>query len=163
MFPDAWEEFLAPIPVEERGDLVRAYHKRLTSDDPMVMMTAAKAWSVWEGSTSKLLPDSAFIDHYADDPFATAFARIECHYFVNKAFLSSDTQLLDDASKIRHIPGVIVQSRYDVVCPMDSAWALHRAWPEAELHIVPDAGHSALEPGTVARLVEATDRFRTLP
>jgi proline iminopeptidase len=160
LFPDAWEAYLAPIPEGERGDLLRAYHQRLTSDDPVVRQEAARAWSVWEGRTSCLLPNEELIAKTGGDAFSLAFARIECHYFVNSGFLRFDDQLLRDVDAIRHIPGVIVQGRYDVVCPMESAWALHRAWPEATLRVVADAGHSAMEPGTVHELVLATDGFR---
>jgi proline iminopeptidase len=160
LFPDAWEGYLAPIPEAERGDLLHAYYRRLTSEDPQVQRQAAKAWSVWEGSTSCLFPNRELILKTGGDLFALAFARIECHYFVNHGFLDPETRLLDEVSRIRHIPAVIVQGRYDVVCPMRSAWALHRAWPEADLRIVPDAGHSALEPGITHELIEATDRFR---
>jgi proline iminopeptidase len=159
LFPDAWEGYLAPIPAEERGNLLAAYHKRLTSPDPEVRSAAARAWSVWEGRTSCLLPNAELIAKTAGDEFAVAFARIECHYFVNGGFFAKDSQLLDEVGRIRHIPTVIVQGRYDVVCPAESAWALHRAFPEADLRIVPDAGHSAMEPGIVHELVEATDRF----
>jgi len=162
IFPDAWEDYLAPIPEAERGDLLLAYHARLTGDDPEARRRAAVAWSVWEGSTSRLLVDPDMQRRMAQDEFADAFARIECHYFVNRGFLRTDAQLLEDAGRIRHIPGVIVQGRYDVVCPMESAWALHRAWPEAKLVVVPDAGHSALEPGITRALVDATDRFAGL-
>lgn len=158
VFPDYWEEYLKPIPQAERGDLVKAYHKRLMSDDKKVQLEAAKAWSVWEGSTSKLFPDQSFANIYGEDHFALAFARIENHYFVNKGFME-EGQLLRDVGKIRHIPAVIVQGRYDMCCPVDSAWQLHRAWPEAELMIVPDAGHSAFEPGINRALVSATDKF----
>jgi proline iminopeptidase len=161
IFPDVWEHYLAPIPESERGDLVRAYYTRLISDDPQVQLTAARAWSIWEGSTSRLLPDPNLIERFGNDTFAVAFARIECHYFVNKGFFEVDGQLLRDVHRVRHIPAVIVQGRYDVVCPMESAWALHRAWPEAEFTIVPDAGHSALEPGLTRALVAATDRFKS--
>jgi proline iminopeptidase len=160
LFPDAWEDYLAPIPEEERGDLLSAYHKRLTSPDAEVQRAAARAWSVWEGRTSCLLPNADLVAKTAGDEFAIAFARIECHYFMNKGFFEKDTQLLDDVHRIRHIPTVIVQGRYDVVCPAESAWALHRAFPEADLRIVLDAGHSAMEPGIVHEFVEATDRFR---
>ncbi|MFI5299026.1 MAG: prolyl aminopeptidase [Polyangiales bacterium] len=159
LFPDAWEGYLAPIPASERGDLVAAYHKRLTSEDPVVRQEAARAWSVFEGSTSRLFVDQELIKRTSGDDFSLAFARIECHYFVHGAFLRHDNQLLEDIGKIRHIPAVIVQGRYDVVCPLESAWALHRAWPEAALEIIPDAGHSASEPGTIDALVRATDRF----
>jgi len=160
IFPDAWEHFLAPIPEGERGDLLHAYHARLTSDDEATRLEAAKAWSMWEGSTSRLLVDPALVAHTGEARFAEAFARIECHYFVNHGFLPDGMGLLDRVDRIRHIPGVIVQGRYDVVCPMKSAWDLHRAWPEAELHITPDAGHAALEDGTRSALVRATDGFR---
>ncbi|MEO0326387.1 MAG: prolyl aminopeptidase [Myxococcota bacterium] len=159
IFPDAWEGFVAPIPVGERGDLVRAYHARLTSDDEAVRLRAAKAWSVWEGSTSRLRVDRALVEKSADPRFAEAFARIECHYFIHGGFLE-DGQLLRDAGRLAGIPGVIVQGRYDVVCPPKSAWELAKAWPDAVLEMVPDAGHSALEPGTAEALVAATNRFR---
>ena len=159
LFPDAWESYLAPIPEGERSDLLHAFHRRLTSDDVATRLAAAKAWSIWEGRTSTLLPSPELVARTSGETFALAFARIECHYFVNRGFLTHDTQLLDDVARIRHIPAVIVQGRYDVVCPMESAWALHRAWPEANLVVVDDAGHSASEPGNVAALVEATDRF----
>jgi len=161
LFPDAWEQYLAPIPEVERGDLMSAYYRRLTSEDPAVRMRAARAWSVWEGSTSKLHADPKLIERFSGDQFAEAFARIECHYFVNGAFLRSDTQLLDDATKIAHLPGVIVQGRYDVVCPAASAWELHKRWPKAELKVIGDAGHSISEPGIVDALVQATDDFAT--
>ena len=159
LYPDAWEGYLAPIPEAERGDLLTAYHQRLTSPDAAVRVQAAKAWSGWEGSTSKLLPDADFVGHFEEDEFALAFARIECHYFVNKGWFDAEDQLLRDAHRIRHIPGVIVQGRYDVVCPMESAWALHRAWPEADFIITPDSGHSAFEPPNARALVAATDKF----
>ena len=159
IFPDAWEPYLNAIPEKERHDMVSAYYKRLTSSDKNIQLQAAKAWSIWEGSTSQLFPEADFISHYGDSEFAIAFARVECHYFINKGFMKTDGQLLNDVGKIRHIPGVIVQGRYDVVCPLDSAWALHRAWPEAELIIVPDAGHSAFESGISKALIAATDKF----
>jgi proline iminopeptidase len=159
LYPDAWESYLAAIPEAERGDLVAAYHKRLISENPAVRQEAARAWSVWEASTSHLIPDREYIASCAGDEFSLAFARIESHYFVNGGFLRSQQQLLEEVVKIRHVPCVIVQGRYDVVCPMRSAWELHRAWPEADFRIVPDAGHSAYEPGIVHELVSATDRF----
>lgn len=159
IYPDAWEAYEKAIPVEERHDYLSAYHKRLTSTDKTTQMNAARAWSVWEGSTSKLYPDEKMATDYGADAFALAFARIECHYFRNKGFFEVDGQLLRDVHKIRHIPAVIVQGRYDVVCPMEGAWALHRAWPEADLFVIPDAGHSAFEPGISRALVAATDRF----
>jgi proline iminopeptidase len=160
MFPDAWEAYLAPIPPEERGDLLSAYYRRLTGADPVVRQQAARAWSVWEGCTSCLYQNPDLIARTGGDEFSLAFARIECHYFYHRGFFEKDTQLLDEVHKIRHIPTVIVQGRYDVVCPMESAWALYRAFPEADLRVVPDAGHSAYEPGNLHELIEATDRFR---
>jgi proline iminopeptidase len=161
IFPDAWEEFLAPIPPGERGNLLHAYHDRLTSSDPDIQRAAATAWSVWEGTTSCLYPNPEVIARSAGEEFSLARSRIECHYFINGAFFDHDGELLTNIDRIRHIPTVIVQGRYDVVCPMASAWALHRAFPEAELRIVPDAGHSMSEPGILHELIEATDRFRT--
>jgi proline iminopeptidase len=162
VFPDAWEPYESAIPPAERKDYLAAYHKRLTSDDPAVNMPAAKAWSIWEGSTSKLFPDPEFIAKFGADATTLAFARIEAHYFVNKGFLEVDDQLLRDVVKMRKVPGTIVQGRYDVVCPIMSAWDLHKAWPESELVIVPDAGHSALEPGISRALVATTDRYASL-
>jgi proline iminopeptidase len=159
IFPDAWEEYLKPIPEHERDDLISAYHKRLTSEDKQVRLEAARAWSVWEGSTSKLLPSAKTITRFGEDDFAEAFARIECHYFVNKGFFASENQLLENVDRIRHIPTVIVHGRYDVVCPVISAWELHHVFPESELIIVPDAGHSMTEPGIQTALLDATDRF----
>lgn len=160
IFPDAWEEYLAPIPPEERGDIVGAYHRLLTGEDHSAAMAAARAWSVWEGSTSFLETDLEQVRKFGEDLFALALARIECHYFVNGGFFDDPGQLLEDVDKIRHIPGVIVQGRYDVVCPMTTAWSLHRAWPEADFQVIPDAGHSAFERGIARALIEATDRFR---
>jgi proline iminopeptidase len=159
LFPDLYEQFVRPIAPEERGDLLHAYYRRLTSADPEVLLDAARAWSVWEGSTSFLQTDPASIGKFADAQFAAAFARIECHYFINGGFLRTPSQLLDDVPRIRHIPAVIVQGRYDVVCPMKSAWDLHKAWPEADFRVVADAGHSAFEPGITHELICATDRF----
>ncbi len=162
IYPDAWEAYLAAIPATEHGDLIGAYHRRLTGPDPAVRLAAAKAWSIWEGSTSYLHQDSGYIASTGEDEFALAFARIECHYFAHGGFFDADDQLLRDAHKLKNIPAVIVQGRYDVVCPIRSAWDLHRAWPEADLRIVADAGHSAFEPGNTHELVEATDRFLRL-
>jgi len=159
LYPERWQEFLAPIPVAERDDLLGAYHRRLTSADPAAQHAAARAWSVWEGATSSLLPNEDRETAFAAPDFALALARIETHYFVNRGFFRSETQLLDDVGRIRGIPGVIVQGRYDVVCPAVTAWELSRHWPEATLVIVQDAGHSAYEPGITHELVEATDRF----
>lgn len=159
IFPDAWEPYFNKIPAAERGDLLTAYYKRLTSPDKKIQLEFAKPWSQWEGATSKLFPDRNMIDNYGRDEFALAFSRIEAHYFYNKAWFRSDEQLLEDAHKIRHIPGVIVHGRYDVVCPVDNAFALKKVWPEADFFVIPDAGHSAFEPGISRALVSATDRF----
>jgi proline iminopeptidase len=159
IFPDEWEKYLAPIAEEERGDLVSAYYKRLTSDEDEIRLEAARAWSQWEASTLSLYPDAKRVQFFGGDEFATAFARIECHYFINGAFLDRESQLLDNVDRIRHIPGVIVQGRYDICTPAQSAWELHRAWPEAEFHLIPDAGHASSEPGIVDALVRATHQF----
>ena len=159
LFPDAFEDYLAAIPAVERGDLMGAYYRRLTHEDPAVRLAAARAWSVWEASTSFLLQDPAFIESHRGDEFALAFARIEAHYFVNGGFFEVEDQLLRDAFRIRHIPGTIVHGRYDVVCPLQSAWELHRAWPEARLEITPNSGHSAFEPQNTDALVRATDGY----
>ncbi len=160
IFPDVWEEYERVIPEAERVDMLAAYHRRLTSADESVRLEAARAWSVWEGSTSKLIPDQSLIDHFGEAQLALAMARIECHYFMNNAFFETENYLIENIGKLRRIPAVIVQGRYDVVCPMMSAWELHKAWPEAELRIVADAGHSAMETGIISALVEAADRFR---
>ncbi len=160
LFPDAWERYLAPIPEEERGDLLHAYHRRLTSDDANVRQEAARAWSVWEGSTSTLLQSPDLIARTSGDEFSLAFARIENHYFVHRCWFEPESQLLDRVERIRHVPCIIVHGRYDVVCPLENAWDLKKRWPEAELQITPDAGHSAMEPGNIDLLVRATDRFR---
>jgi proline iminopeptidase len=162
IFPDAWESYLAPIPPRERGDMMTAYYKRLTSKNKAVRKQAAKAWSVWEGTTSKLYTDPALIKRFGGGRFADAFARIEAHYFVNKGFFDHDDQLLRNCKRLRKIPAVIVQGRYDVVCPARSAWDLHRAWPEAKFVLVHDAGHSMTEPGIRSALIEATDGFAKL-
>jgi proline iminopeptidase len=163
IFPDAFEAYLAPIPPEERGDMIAAYHRRLTHPDRAVQLEAARAWSVWEGTTLSLLHDPERVKKFAADDYAIAFARIECHYFVNRGFFARDDQLIADAGKIRHIPCVIVHGRYDVVTPLRSAWDLTRAWPEAELRIVPDSGHAMTEPGIIHEIVEAADRFAATP
>jgi len=162
LFPDAWEHYLEPIPKAERKDMMKAYYKRLTSKSAAVRKRAAKAWSIWEGSTSKLYTDPELVKHFGGGKFADAFARIECHYFVHRGFFRHDDQLLRNVKRIRKIPAVIVQGRYDVVCPIRSAWDLHRAWPEAKLIVVPDSGHSMTEPGIRAHLVAETHRMLAL-
>jgi proline iminopeptidase len=159
LFPDLWEQYVAPIPPEERHDMMQSYYRRLTSDDAKTRATAARAWSMWEGATSYLRTNASYLSKFEDPEYAAAFARIEAHYFVNRGFMDSDDQLLRDAHRLRDIRGVIVQGRYDIVCPMRSAWDLHRAWPQAQLRIVPDAGHSAMEVGITRELVGATDRY----
>jgi proline iminopeptidase len=158
MFPDKWERFLARIPESERDDMMAAYRKRLTSPDRAVQIEAAKAWSLWEGETITLLPDPAFTQQHGDDHFALAFARIENHFFTHAGWLE-EGQLLRDAVKLKGIPGVIVHGRYDMPCPLRTAWDLARAWPGAELHIIEGAGHALSEPGILDRLIKATDKF----
>lgn len=161
IFPDHWEEFLAPIPEEERSDLVEAYRKRLTGDDPEEQLRAAKAWSTWEARTVTLLPSQSVVDDFAEPHKAIAIARIENHYMTNRGWFE-EGQLLRGAAKLRGIPGVIVQGRYDCCTPPRAAWALHKAWPEAELNIVPDGGHLFSEPGVLDGLIRATDRFASV-
>ncbi|WP_411197647.1 prolyl aminopeptidase [Sphingomonas sp. C3-2] len=158
LFPDLWEGFLAPIAEDERHDLVGAYRRRLTHDDPAVRIEAARAWSRWEGSTIKLVPDAALIDSFTGDEFAIAFARIENHYFVHKGWLE-DEQLIRNAHRLKDIPGVIIQGRYDAATPPRTAWDLHRAWPEAAFHMIGDAGHAYDEAGILDQLIRATDGF----
>lgn len=160
LFPDAWEAYLAPIPEAERGDLMAAYYKRLTGNNEAEKLACARAWSTWEGTTLSLLPDAERQARFGDDHFAIAFARIECHYFMNKGFFERDDQLLANAGRLKGIPGIMVHGRYDVVTPLKNAWDLKKAWPEAELEIIADAGHTATEPGIVDALVRASDKFR---
>jgi proline iminopeptidase len=160
LFPDEWEGYVAPIPPDERHDMIAAYHRRLTGADPEVQIACARAWSQWEGATLSLLPDQKRVSEFGADRFALAFARIECHYFKNAGFFARDGQLLDEAFRLKDIPGVIIQGRYDVVTPMQTAWELHRAWPEARFIVVPDAGHTATEPGIADAIIQSTDRFR---
>ena len=159
LFPDQFEPYREFIPEAERGDLIAAYHKRLTSDDESVRLEAARRGSIWEGGTSYLRVPDDYASSHGDAQFALAFARIENHYFVNKGFFDADDQLLRDAHRIADIPGVIVHGRYDVVCPVANAWDLHKAWPKAELVISPTAGHSAFEDENIDALVRATDHF----
>ncbi|HLF09752.1 MAG TPA: prolyl aminopeptidase [Gammaproteobacteria bacterium] len=159
LFPEQWRCFLAPIPEAERTGLLDAYHRRLMGADRQTQLEAARAWSVWEGATSSLLPNVERTSQFAQPEFALALARIEAHYFVHRGFFEDEEQLLRGVATIRNIPAVIVQGRYDVVCPIGTAWELHERWPEAELRVVADAGHSAYEPGITDELVAATDRF----
>ncbi|MEY6432224.1 prolyl aminopeptidase [Thioalkalicoccus limnaeus] len=160
VFPDWWRDFVAPIPDAEHGDLLAAYHQRLIGPDESVRLAAAQAWSLWEGRTATLMPNADVQAYFADPHVALSLARIECHYFVNRAFLDPD-QLLRDAHRLADLPGVIVQGRYDIICPVRSAWELHQAWPAAQLELISDAGHAAFEPGIRRALVAATDRFAT--
>lgn len=160
IFPDFWEHFVKPIPEAERGDFMSAFYKRLTSEDKNVQLEAARAWSVWEGATSKLYPSADLMEHWEGEHEALQLARIECHYFMNNSFFPSEDFILENIDKIRNVSTVIVQGRYDVVCPIRSAWDLHRAFPEAEFIVVPDAGHSVSEPGITSALVDAMDKIR---
>ncbi|HAE26223.1 MULTISPECIES: prolyl aminopeptidase [Hyphomonas] len=160
LFPDSYDRYIAPIPEDERDDLLMAFHRRLTGDDRQSRIEAARAWSRWEGETLSIKGPLTTPPRFNEDDFVDAFARIECHYFVNRGFFASDNWLLEQcAKKLKDIPGVIVHGRYDVVTPLSTAWALSKAWPKAELHIVPDAGHSSMEPGIVDKLIQATDHF----
>lgn len=162
IFPDRWESFLAPIPIEKRDNLMQAYYEILTGDDHSKKIEAAKAWSTWEGSTVRLMQDENFISDFSDEKFAEAFARIECHYFMNNCWFNSNNHLIENVDKIRHIPGVIIHGRYDIICPVVQAWDLHQAWPEADLHIIPDAGHSIFEEGIKDKILEYTEKFSSL-
>ncbi len=158
IYPDKWERFLAPIAEKDRGDLLHAYHQILTGEDRTAQVAAARAWSVWEGETIRLLPDAGLSATHDEDAFALAFARIENHFFVHRGWLE-EGQLIRDAGKLRDIPGVIVQGRYDMACPAETAWALHRAWPEARFEMIEGAGHAYNEPGILDALIRATDSF----
>jgi proline iminopeptidase len=159
VFPEQWSRFAEGIPEGERDDLVAAYHRRLTTGDRHEQQESARLWSVWEGASSFLFPSPERVAQFESPDFALALARIETHYFMNRGFFEPEDRLLEGVDAIREIPGIIVQGRYDMVCPVDTAWELHKRWPEADFRIVPDAGHSAYEPGTLAELIAATDRF----
>lgn len=159
IFPDAWEPYKNAIPPHERHDFLKAYYQRLTSSNREEVLAAAKAWSTWEGSVSKLRPDPVSIAQFGQDDFADAFARIECHYFTHNAFFSTDNWILENADKIAHIQTMIVHGRYDVICPVRNAFDLHALLSASTLHIIPDAGHAASEPGISEALVAATDEF----
>lgn len=158
LFPDYWQDYLAPIAEDQRHDMLHAYYKSLTGDDELTRMSAAKAWSEWEGRTATLMPHKEVLEHFTNPFIALSLARIECHYFVNNIFLEDD-YILNNIDKIRDIPCIIVQGRYDAVCPMESAWELHQAWPESTLNIVADAGHAAAETGIIDALVRATSKM----
>lgn len=159
IYTDAWQKYLDPIPKEERGDLIGAYYRQLTSEDPATRRRAAQSWSCWEGVNLKLIFEKDLFQEFTEDFHADALARIECHYFTNRCFFKTDNWLIENVDKIRKIPAVIVQGRYDMICPFEAAWELHVAWPEAELQVIPDAGHASSEPGILHALIEATDRF----
>lgn len=160
LFPDAYDRYIAPIPEDERDDLLMAFHRRLTGDDRQARIEAARAWSRWEGETLSIKGPTTTPARFNEDDFVDAFARIECHYFVNRGFFAHDNWLLEEAGKkLKSTPGVIVHGRYDVVTPLSTAWALSKVWPKADLHIIPDAGHSSMEPGIVDRLIQATDNL----
>lgn len=156
LFPDYWRDYIAQIPANERGDLVRAYYQRLTGEDEVTRMRAAEAWSRWEGRCATLLPSPELTAHFTQPYLALSLARIECHYFINHSFMRPN-QLLEDAAVLQNIPGVIVHGRYDSICPVDQAWALHHAWPRSELKIIAAAGHAASEPGITKALLDATN------
>lgn len=156
LFPDYWEDFIQPIPEEERHDMMHAYYRHLISDNQIQQMTAAKAWSLWEGRTATLRPNQDVVDSFTEPHRALSLARIEAHYFVNNAFLE-ENQILRDAHKLADIPGVIVHGRYDVICPLDNAYFLHKAWPGSELNIIREAGHASREAGIVDALIRATN------
>jgi proline iminopeptidase len=162
LFPDAWERFCAPIPPAERDDMMAAYHRRLTHPDRRVQAEAAAAWSQWEGDTISIRGPEARPSKFNEIDFAIAFARIECHFFVNRGFFGADDWIIAHADRLRDIPGWIVQGRFDVVTPMDAAWRLKTAWPQARLEVVWDAGHASTEPGIVDALVRATDQALAL-
>ena len=159
IFPDAYAKYVSPIPEDERGDLVPAFYRRLTGNDPDARRDCARAWAVWEATTLSLLPNPAREADFGDDHFAAAFAAIECHYFVNKGFFAHDGWLLDQAHTLRGIPGTIIHGRYDVVTPIDTAFLLANAWPDADLRVIPDAGHTGVEPGIADAVVRATDLY----
>ena len=158
IFPDYWQDFIQPIPEAERSDLLTAYHRRLTGENELAKMSAAKSWSIWEGRCATLRPNPDIVSMFSDPHMALALARIEAHYFINKAFLSPN-QIINNAGALEGIQGTIIHGRYDVVCPLDNATALHEVWPDSELHIVRDAGHSSHEPSIVDALVKATDEM----
>ncbi len=161
IYPDLWQNYISIIAEEEQSDLVSAYYKCLTSDDEKIQLDAARAWSIWEGGTSNLISKPSVLEHFADDHIALSLARIECHYFINNSFMQ-DNQLLDGAHKLKDIPGVIVHGRYDVVCPLEQAFALHQVWPKAELMVTPNSGHSATEDENIDALIGATQKFSEL-
>ncbi|CAI8030209.1 Probable proline iminopeptidase [Geodia barretti] len=163
VFPDEWDKFIEPIPKVERGDLISAYHRRLTGDDEQEKVRCARSWSQWELMTSRLQTDVPLINQIlGNDSFVLNFSRIECHYFVNGGWFEEDDHIMSRIDTIRHIPATIVQGRYDMITPMKTAWELHKRWPEAEFHVIPDAGHSQSELGTRTKLMEACEKYKNL-
>lgn len=162
ILPDAWEKYLLPIPPEERHEMIAAYYKRLSSSDQNVRRAAAKAWTEWEGSALRLIFDPTIFADFTADEKVEAIARIECHYFMNNCFYPTENWILENCEKIRHIPAIIIHGRYDIICPFETAWELHKTWPEAQFEIVPNAGHAASDPPITEALVRATDQFRDL-
>ncbi len=158
IFPDYWQEYLSVIPESERDDMLSAYYSRLTGADEIARMAAAKAWSIWEARTASIMPNRELIEHFGDPHVALSLASIECHYFINNAFLQPD-QLLDNADRLADVPGIIIHGRHDLICPLESAWALHQAWPNSDLRIIEGAGHAATEPAITKALIQATDYF----
>jgi proline iminopeptidase len=158
VFPDAWEDYLRPIPKEEQDDLVGAYHAKLTSADNAIQLSAAKAWCIWDANILRLIPNAQHIADFSKDKFVLAHALLECHYFLNHCFLQPEDHLLREIRRIREIPTTIIHARYDLMCPMETAWLLHKAFPEAEFVIVPDAGHSAKEPSNTRAIIAATNK-----
>ncbi len=159
LFPDVWQTYLEAIPLDERGEMIHAYYRRLTSKDTKIRETAALAWTSWEAATLRLIFDPITFKSFTAAEHADALARIECHYFVNHAFFPTPNWILENIPSVRHIPATIIHGRYDVICPLENAWNLHLAWPEAKLIIVPDAGHSSSESGILHHLIEATDHY----
>ncbi len=162
IYPDEWEYYIAPIPNKQRSNLVNAFYKQLTSKDKKIRINAAKAWSTWEARTSKLKQTKKSLHQFNNEKIAEAFARIECHYFINKGFFPYDGWILDNIEPIKNLPNIIIQGRYDVVCPMRSAWDLHKKWKQSKLIIINDAGHSMLEKGIQKKLIEYTEKFSEL-
>jgi proline iminopeptidase len=163
LLPEAFAKFVEPIPPVERGDMIAAYHCRLTGKDEEVRLACARAWSMWEGSALSLLPNPGRVAAFGNPRYATAFARIECHYFINQGFFDEDGQLIANAAVLADIPGVMVHGRHDVCTPAKNAWDLHQAWPQADLRIVEDSGHAMTEPGIIDELVGTTERFKAMP
>ncbi len=161
LLPEAFEDYVQPIPEAERGDMVAAYYRRLTSPDKEVQLAAARTWARWEGASLSLLPNPARVEAFGQPSYALAFARIECHYFQNRGFMERDDQLIANAGRLADIDGVIVHGRYDLCTPIETAWLLHKAWPRAAYRVVDDSGHAMTEPGIIHELVSATESYKS--